>query len=152
MPVHMIVGQSGTSAISQRSTDFTMSASTTASLGMSLPYTAGETWIIRYVLFINNTAGLAGLQFKLNTIPTSLTGRMVMMGPTSGLGTFSETSTSTLTTAAGGFLGLSANGMVVIEMFITGGSADGTIDLMMTTGLLQAGTLYKESYAMATRV
>lgn len=134
-----------------RSSDLTMSASSATSLGMALTYAAGETWTIQYVLHIQTTAGVGGIGFSLNTLPTGVVGRLAVLGPTSSLGSIAQVATTTLTTPIGAVFTFSGSGVVQGFLTVRGGSGSGTIDLMLTTGLLQAGTVFRESQIWARR-
>lgn len=134
-----------------RSSDLTMSASSTTSLAMVLPYAIGETWTVQYVLHIQTTAGVGGLSFQLNTLPTNVVGRMAIEGPGGSLSAPTQIATTSLTTGTGGFFTFSGTGVVQVFLTVRGGTATGTIDLMLTTGLLQAGTVFRESQIWARR-
>lgn len=136
-----------------RSSDLTMAASTSVSLGFSFTYAIGEKWTIYYALMAQTTGGTAGLNFKLNTLPTSLTGRMVVWGYTSTSTTLSApVSNTALTTGAGALMTASFTSFIQIWLTVQGGTASGSIDLMLQTGASQAGTIYKESFARLQKV
>lgn len=134
-----------------RSSDLTMAASTTVSLGLVLPYGIGETWTVQYLLHIQTTAGVGGIAFDLGTLPTNVVGRLAIIGPGSSLGAPTQVATTSLTSGTGGFFTFSGTGVVQVFLTVRGGTATGSIDLQMITGLLQAGTVYRESQIWARR-
>lgn len=135
-----------------RASDLAMTANASVSMGLSFPYAIGETWLAIYSLRMQSGLGV-GLNFKFNTLPSGITGRMCVQGPAGALTAFTQQDTSTLTTATTlGCLALVATGMVQVLLTVSGGSGAGTIDLMLVTGLLQTGTVYKESSVVAWRV
>lgn len=134
-----------------RSSDLSMAASASVSAALSVPYAIGETWTMQYVLHIQSTAGIGGINFKLGTLPSSAVGRLAVVGPSGLVSSLVQAVTSTLTTAVGGVFTTTGTGIVQVFVTVLGGTAAGTIDLMMSTGLLQAGTLYRESQVWARR-
>lgn len=144
-------GPAGTTVYT-RSSDLTITANASTSLGLSFSYAAGETWTARFTIHITTT-GLLGVNFKLNTLPTGVVGRMNVDGPTTSLIAFSQQSTATLTTTTTlNNLALAATGTIEIDLLIRGGSGSGTIDLMLVTPILQGGTVYRESNVVVAKV
>jgi hypothetical protein len=138
-----------------RATDLTMSASSSTSLGLSFPYAVGQKWAATFFLMVTTSAGTAGLSFKLNTLPTGVTGRMMVSGNTTGVTASSVAHSTTLTTAlttAPVLFSASFSGWIEVQIWVTGGSGAGTIDLMLVTGASQAGTIWSGSYVNLVRV
>ena len=112
---------------------------------MSFPYAIGEVWVAQYRLFVTITGGTAGLKFKLNTLPAGVTGRFLVFGPTSGITAYTAGHAATLTTDSVAVLTGLVAGFVDLWVYVANGSAAGTIDLMVTTGLSAAGTIFTGS-------
>lgn len=130
-----------------------LTASATVSLGMKWRYRIGERWKAIYRLHVQVTGGVAGLKFDLASVPTGVTGRMRIAGnTTASTATDTEQTTALTTSSATAFMAASFTGYIEIWLYLTGGTADGDIDLQMITGASAAGNIFAGSSVEFVRV
>lgn len=125
-----------------RTSNLALSASTTASIGVKWQYRIGERWEAVYRIPITVTGGVVGLTWSFATLPAGVVGRLRVFGTTTDANTFATEQTTALTTpTATGFLVASFTGFVDVVATLRGGSADGVVDLQVTTGAAAAGNI-----------
>lgn len=130
-----------------RSTVLTMVSATEASLGLSVPYLAGRKMIVSYMLWATSNAA-TGFNLKMGTMPTGSTGIFNVVGPLgvlTAVATIRNAVPTTATTA--NFLSIAGSGLIRVDAAISGGTADGTIDLRVVPGTGQTGTFSAQSNA-----
>jgi hypothetical protein len=132
--------------------DVTLTAAATVSTTLSFAIGASEKWVAHYCLYINNTAGVAGLK-PIVTVPTGATGRMLAQGPTTGVGVYTSENRSTITTAgAQAFITAVFAGYIYVDVYIANSTTAGTVLLSLVTGASQAGQIQAGSSVQMLRV
>lgn len=132
-----------------------LSASTTATAGLSFAIGTTQAFSFEYFLAVNITGGTAGLKFSFPAPPTGATGYFSVFGQTSGTTSFIEGASTTLTTQEPATALLSTSSSIgvvrVAGYMLADGTHSGNIDLQYTSGSSAAGNILKGSCVLIQR-